>query len=86
MRLLFISWQDNIFWISLLQDEYEEVVNLVLRLECSEIDSYILISDLNNSDVVKQNSQKTGEPLVTLLQHKRTWIDRQEAGILIKNV
>ena len=73
-------------WVLLLQDEYEEVVDLVLRSECGELDSYILISDLKNSDVVKNNSQKTGELLVYLLQHKGTWIDENEVSILIQEL
>ncbi len=73
-------------WVLLLPDEYEEVVNLVLRSECNSLDSYTLIRDLKNSEVVKQNSQKTGELLVYLLQHKGTWIDRQEVSALIQEL
>ena len=72
-------------WVLLLQDEYEEVVDLLLRSECNEPDSYILIRDLKNSDIVKQHPQKTGELLIYLLQHNGMWMDRQVVdGLFLK--
>lgn len=73
-------------WVLLLQDEYEDVVDLVLRSDCNGLNSYNVIEDLKNSEVVEEKPQKTGELLVYLLQHEGAWLDKQEVSVLIEKL